>query len=342
MLKQLLQEIADFFAIGYNEARGVLLLLLLTILCLLTPLLYRWFWPTPVANTTAADQRKLDSLVALMRVDSSTDSRRFREQNGYGNVPRRTDDASTSEHYREVKPFPFDPNTVSVAGWQQLGLPRWLAERIDKYRSKGGRFRKKEDLLRIYDFPPEAYEQLEPYIQLPANSYAAGNVPGNIPGATPNVPSNASGASNVPSATPAERRPPKPALYPFDINTADTTQLIALKGIGSKLASRIITYRDNLGGFLSAEQYNDIYGLDSINLAQLRTYAQVRSAVRKTPINTASAADLDRFPFLSRRQAEVIVNYRNQHGAYAAPESLKAVRILDAKTIEKLTPYLSF
>ena len=107
----------------------------------------------------------------------------------------------------------------------------------------------------------------------------------------------------------------KPALQPFDINTADTTQLIALKGIGSKLANRIITYRDNLGGFLSAEQYNGIYGLDSINLAQLITYARVQSPVRNTPINTASAADLDRFPFISRRQAEVIVNYRNQHAA---------------------------
>ena len=53
-------------------------------------------------------------------------------------------------------------------------------------------------------------------------------------------------------------------------------------------------------------------------------YAKVQTPVRKTPINTASAADLDRFPFLSRRQAEVIVNYRNQHGAYASPESLKA------------------
>ena len=71
-------------------------------------------------------------------------------------------------------------------------------------------------------------------------------------------------------------------------------------------------------------------------------YAKVQTPVRKTPINTASAADLDRFPFLSRRQAEVIVNYRNQHGSYASPESLKAVRVLNAQTIAQLTPYVSF
>ncbi|CCH01558.1 competence protein ComEA [Fibrella aestuarina BUZ 2] len=342
-MKRILQEIADYFAIGYNEARGVLLLLLITFFVLLGTLLYRQFWPDTSRDTTAADQRKLDSLVALMRTEGAADEQRFREQRRQGYASRRDEDATTAEHYREVKPFPFDPNTVSVAGWQQLGLPRWLAQRIDKYRSKGGRFRKKEDLLRIYDFPPEAYEQLEAYIQLPNN----------VPSATPSSPNVAAGnvptgapPSNVPSPTataaPTRERYTKPVPQPFDINTADSTQLIALKGIGSKIAARILRFRDDHGGFVSTAQYAEIYGLDSINLAQLTTYARILSPVRKTPINTASAADLDRFPFLSRRQAEVIVNYRNQHGAYTSPESLKAVRILDARTIERLTPYLVF
>lgn len=346
-MKRLLQEIADYFAIGYNEARGVLLLLLLTFFVLIGALFYRQFWPDTIRDTTAADQRKLDSLVALMRTEGAADEQRFRSQRQQGYTARRGDDATTAEHYREVKPFPFDPNTVSVAGWQQLGLPRWLAERIDKYRSKGGRFRKKEDLLRIYDFPPEAYEQLEAYIQLP------NNVPSEVPtgGVSPgrqaasdvsadNVPANV--PSPLPTTASTRERYTKPVPQPFDINTADSTQLIALKGIGSKIAARILRLRDDMGGFVSTAQYAEIYGLDSINLAQLTTYARIQSPVRKTPINTASAADLDRFPFISRRQAEVIVNYRNQHGAYTSPESLKAIRILDARTIERLTPYLVF
>lgn len=342
-MKRLLQEIADYFAIGYNEARGVLLLLLITFIVLLGTLLYRQFWPNTIRDTTAADQRKLDSLVALMRTEGA-DDQRFREQRRQGYASRLDDDATTAERYREVKPFPFDPNTVSVAGWQQLGLPRWLAQRIDKYRSKGGRFRKKEDLLRIYDFPPEAYEQLEAYIQLPGNVPSESSPSVAARPSTDNVPTGAPGnvPSPTPTATPVRERYTKPVPQPFDINTADSTQLIALKGIGSKLAARILRYRDDLGGFVSTAQYAEIYGLDSINLAQLTTYARIQSPVRKTPINTASAADLDRFPFLSRRQAEVIVNYRNQHGAYTSPESLKAIRILDARTIERLTPYLVF
>ncbi len=341
MLKRLRAYVIDFFAIGHNEAKGVILLIILTLLFLVTPWIYRWLRPEVIRDTSVADQRKLDSLVALMQTDGARDEQqRFgNRNNAYGSRGggSRGQDQHLSEQYHEAKPFPFDPNTVSVAGWQQLGLPRWLAERIDKYRSKGGQFRKKEDLLRIYDFPPEAYEQLEAYIQLPnaGKSTAPVYTPGQLDKATPN--------GSLPEAAASNReRFVKPPIQPFDINTADTTQLIALKGIGSKMASRIIAHRDGLGGFLSAEQYKDVYGMDSINLAELTLYGQIKSAVRKTPVNTASAGDLDRFPFLSRRQAEVIVNYRNQHGAFTSIESLKAVRVLDANTLDKLAPYLSF
>ncbi len=340
MWKQLRAFIADTFAIGHSEAKGVLALLVLIVLFLTSPLIYSLLRPKPTQDTTATDQLKLDSLLAKMQVDGVADDKARYGDKGQSYGSRRGDDEKhTSERYQEVKPFPFDPNTVSIAGWQQLGLPRWMAERIDKYRSKGGQFRKKEDLLKIYDFPPDAYETLEPYIQLPnsAPQLANGSPSPNRSGS----PVTASGPPQ-PTSTPARERYVKPAIQPFDINTADTTQLIALKGIGSKLASRIVQYRDGLGGFLSQDQFTEVYGLDSINLAELTLYAKVQSPVRKTPINTASAGDLDRLPYLSRRQAEVIVNYRNQHGAYASPESLKAVKVLNAQTIGQITPYLSF
>ncbi|MBO0936901.1 helix-hairpin-helix domain-containing protein [Fibrella sp. HMF5335] len=341
MLKRLRAYIIDFFAIGHNEAKGVILLILLTLLFLISPWLYRWLRPDVISHTDAADQRKLDSLVALMRVDGERDEQeRFGNRHNYnsGGSGSRGQDQHLSEQYHEAKPFPFDPNTVSVAGWQQLGLPRWLAERIDKYRTKGGQFRRKEDLLRIYDFPPEAYEQLEPYIQLATAGKPTAN--DYTPRSTDRT--EETGATQPAGTAPTRERFVKYPIQPFDINTADTTQLIALKGIGSKMASRIISHRDGLGGFVSSEQFKDIYGMDSINLAELTLYGQIKSQVRKIPVNTASAADLDRFPFLSRRQAEVIVNYRTQHGAFTSIESLKAVRVLDTKTINKLTPYLAF
>ena len=321
--------VRDYFGFSHKESRGFIVLIFLTLLCLLIPFVYRYVASQKSIDTSASDQRKLDSLVALM-------------QNEEAKQPRFSDrsdkEKTTAERFSEPKLFNFDPNTISVAGWQQLGLPKWMAERIEKYRSKGGQFRKKEDLLRIYDFPPDLYEQLEPYITLKESS-----PPGQF---SKDRFGNAKPYTNEPYK-PTERpafaeRPAKPSLQPFDINTADTAQLIALKGIGSTLAGRIVKFRDALGGFVSTDQFRDIYGLDSLALNELQAFGKIRSSVRKIPINTASADELDRHPFLSRRQAQIIVTYREQHGAYTSAESLKPIRILDAKTIEKIAPYLEF
>ncbi len=328
--------VRDYFGISHREARGVLVLILITVLLLLTPWLYRRLVPETIADTAVSDQRTLDSLVALMKTDEAKQPRYADRNDRY---TRDEADKTTTERFSEPKLFRFDPNTVSVTGWQQLGLPRWMAQRIDKYRSKGGQFRKKEDLLRIYDFPPDLYEQLEPYIQLPEVVAYSGRSGGSSSPAVGASVNEATASNTSRFSRPAYT---KPALQPFDINQADTAQLIALKGIGSKLASRIVKFRDALGGFADTDQYHDVFGLDSLALNELMQYGKIQSPVQKMAINTATAEELDHHVYLSRRQAEVIVNYRTQHGPFTSIESLRPIRILDAKTLDKLAPYLSF
>ena len=325
----MLSRIRDYFGMSHREARGFLILLLLTVFILLSPFLFRYFIATPKSDTSAADQQKLDSLLAKMEtIDASRPS--------YNDNRDRT----LADHYAEptrrvVKRFNFNPNTISVAQWQALGLPGWLAERIDKYRSKGGRFRKKDDLKRIYNFPPDLYQELEPYMMLEEvakGDYPAAREPGYNTEAIP-------GKSPAPERF--ERAKPA-AVQPFDINTADTIQLARLKGIGSKLAGRIVKFRNALGGFVSVDQYGDIFGLDSLALAELQRFGKIQSPPQKINVNKATAEELDRHVYLSKRQAEIIVRYREQHGPFASFEALRPIRVLDAKTLEKLELYLDF
>lgn len=325
MRTRFLAIVRDYFGFSHKEARGFLALLILLVVILLAPWLYRWLMPQAPPDTSAAEQRRLDSLLAVMVQPAAPGP-------GSRTYPPGAEE-SGAESARPAVRFAFNPNTVSVADWQRLGLPRWLAERIERYRQKGGRFRKKEDLLRIYNFPPDLYAELEPYVRLEPTSQP---VSGGGQERTVN-------GSEKPVFQAAHfERPARSALQPFDINTADTTQLVRLRGIGSRLAARIVKFRDALGGFISTDQYNEIFGLDSLAREELHRYAQIQTPARKIRINTASAEDLDRHPFLSRRQAEIIIRYREQHGAFRSAEDLKAIRILDEKTRERMGGYLSF
>jgi competence protein ComEA len=333
MFKRITALLRDYFGFSHRETRGFLLLVVLIGLALAAPFLYQRVFPDKPADTAAADQRELDSLLARVQT--------YEAKRDYDREAER--EKPTGERYNEPrKLFSFDPNTASVGQLQQLGLPRWMAERIDKYRSKGGQFRRKEDLLKIYDFPPDLYEQLEPYIALKGGEAGKERTGNATFGNTSGKP-YAENEPFKPGDRPAfEKRPAKPAQQPFDINTADTTQLIALKGIGSGRARQIIKFRDALGGFANEAQFAEIFNIDSLSLSALQQYARIQTPARKLAINTASAEDLDRSPYLSRRQAEIIVRYREQHGAYANADALKPIRMLDAKTIERLTPYLAF
>lgn len=324
MLQRLLLVIRDEFGLSRSQARGFLALAVLMMLCWFGPLAYDRFFNQTPKTVSQSDARTADSLLAILEKIQP-------EKPGYGKsydktyAPKEVDNPE-----RPLSLFYFDPNLASAEQFQELGMPKFIAERIIKYRSKGGQFRKKEDLQKIYGLQTALYERLEAYINIPEKQAVA-----TISPTQPAV------NTSLPSA-PAKPAYAKPVVTTFDINTADTTQLIRLKGIGSKLAARIVKFRDGLGGFASTAQYSEIFGLDSLALSELNHFAQIRTSVQKISINTASPEEIDRHPYLTKRQAEIIVRYREQHGAYKTAQDLLNIKILDEKLVNKIAPYLAF
>jgi competence protein ComEA len=323
MIRKIIIQLQDFFGISRKEARGAFVLIILIFIMIWTPFVYRrWILPLIPVTSEPAETAKLDSIVAeLSKNPAKEHSTKPYTRPDYRKAPE-----------RPVVLSRFDPNLASVHELEELGIPLFLAKRIDKYRSKGGQFRKKEDLLHIYDFPSDLFQKLEPYILLPENK-----APTPVTG-----PSGKVYPEKLQSKT-YSKNDSKPVITPFDINTTDTTRLVQLRGIGSKLSVRILKFRDALGGFYSADQFNEIYGLDSLALSELNRYARIGSPVKKLNLNTATAEELSSHSYLrNKKLASVIVNYRNQHGPYTSYEDLKKIRMMDEKAIEKLTPYLEF
>lgn len=210
----------------------------------------------------------------------------------------------------------FNPNLASVEELISVGITKAVAKRIEQYRVKGGKFRVKTDLKKMYGMDSLLFLTLAPYVDLPeklVNSTRASDL-------------------KVPSR-----------IIEFDLNKADTADFKSIKGIGPVLANRILNYRKSLGGFVSRTQLNEVYGLDSLVLSELQAFQVASDFVPiQLKVNELNEQELEKHPYLSLKQAKAILTYKVQHGKFSTIDDLKNVRLLDARLIQKIEPYISF
>lgn len=306
--------IRDYFRFSRRDRIGLVVLLVILAAVFFLPVVL----PTsPGKSNTPADT---SWTAAARRLEQHHPSDKLAERNDVSSPYYRYDHTDYQQNKgRQGELFYFNPNTLDAPGWQRLGLREKTIHTIQNYLAKGGRFRKPEDLKRIYGLFPDEYARLEPYIQL--------------------TPEN-TGQTSKPAESSFTGTSPK-KLAPFDINSADTTRLIALPGIGSKLASRIISFRDKLGGFYSVSQVGETYGLPDSTFQKIRTFLQVDPGqIRKIDINSATIDELKAHPYIRWTLANPIIAYRNGHGPFSRSEDLKKVMVITDEVYEKIAPYI--
>jgi competence ComEA-like helix-hairpin-helix protein len=114
-----------------------------------------------------------------------------------------------------------------------------------------------------------------------------------------------------------------------------------LPGIGPKLASRINSFREKLGGFYSIDQVAETYGLPDSTFQKIRPYLKFSGEVKKINVNRATREELSSHPYIRWKMAGAITEYRKQHGDFAKLEDLKKVFLVDDAAFLKMLPYLS-
>lgn len=210
-------------------------------------------------------------------------------------------------------PFNFDPNTADLASLQALGITTKTSQSIINYRSKGGQFRTKEDLKKIYGFPPELYEHLTSYIVI----------------------------AEQPKA---KNKWQAPKMYSIDINTAAAADFEQFRGIGASFAKRIIKYRLQLGGFVAPAQVGEVYGLADSTLQGMLPYLTCPDPIiQYLDINLATVEQLKAHPYLRWFHAKAIVTYREKEGKFSSVEMLQILEEFDDNkgTYQKIHPYLT-
>lgn len=128
----------------------------------------------------------------------------------------------------------------------------------------------------------------------------------------------------------------------FELNSADSIDLVQLYNIGPTIAHRIIRYRALLGGFVNIEQLREVYGIDSARFADIAPHLYVDPlSIQLIDINQADIAQLKRHPYLDYYQAKAIVTLRQRSGSYHTTADLLNIPIIEKETFTKIQPYLT-
>ena len=236
-------------------------------------------------------------------------------------------DRSTTNYSsgKQISLFYFDPNSLPAEGWKKLGLHEKTIHTIQNYLAKGGHFHKPEDLEKVYGLYKDQYQKLVPFVRIKANAENSQN----------NYDIKDRSSSKY---TTADKFPRNTAI---DINIADTNAFISLPGIGNKLASRIVNFRDKLGGFYSVDQVGETYGLPDSTFIKIKPRLLLQTMeLKKININTATKDEMKTHPYISWNLANAIIEYRNQHGQFSSLEDLKKITLITEAAYVKILPYL--
>jgi DNA uptake protein ComE-like DNA-binding protein len=245
--------------------------------------------------------------------------------------------------------FKFDPNTISVTQLDCLDVPLIIKRNLLKYREAGGRFFAPADLRKIYGMNDSLYASLEPFIIVDYNPSIASGKERNhdVKKGMPELAKSQNAAHDLENAVADDSpffkgNPFKNKNLIIELNSADSSDLTMLYGIGPVYASRIIKYRNLLGGFYSTTQLREVYGLKEETLKLIHDFVTVdTSYIRSLRVNFDDYKELIRHPYLEKQHVEAILNYRSQNGPFTSISQILQFGLLDSSAYTGIKPYLT-
>ena len=313
------KNIPAYLSFTRKERVGIICAVAIMMIAPFTPYLL-FVFSKPESENHKAFEKEL----AQLKIQDKDSTREF-TSNSYTESAR-YNQPSEKDHYNNGtrgELFYFDPNTISVEDWERLGVREKTAKTILNYISKGGRFYKPEDIAKIWGLHEDEVKRLLPYVRIEGK-----------PAATYN---------KYPETEKSKMyEKTKYSIVPVDVNNSDTAAFIALPGIGSKLAARIVAFREKLGGFYKTEQVAETYGLPDSTFQKIKSRLIIGNAsVKKLNINTAVVDELKAHPYLRYNIANAIVQYRTQHGSFVSVADIKNIMLITEDVYNKAAPYLT-
>ncbi|WP_047244699.1 ComEA family DNA-binding protein [Maribacter thermophilus] len=220
--------------------------------------------------------------------------------------------------------YSFNPNFISDYKGYTLGMSVDEINRLHNFRAEGKFVNSIEEFKKVSLISDSLLNRISPRFKFPKWAKSAKKV--------------VSGHNEIKNQDNFIK-----AYEIKDLNEATKEDLISIKGIGVKLSTRILKFRDRLGGFLVDDQLYDVYGLEADVVRRVFERFRVLNApfVEKLDINTASVSELSNIVYIQKHVAQGIVDYRNLNGSIHSFEELAKIKDFPVNRIERIPLYLS-
>jgi competence ComEA-like helix-hairpin-helix protein len=318
------KQVRQYFIFSPGERRAVIALGTITIVLIILPFIYSVLHKDEKPKVDETFEKEIATFKT--ELEQKLDTSSYAERYSYTTPRYTTYEYNNKPKEKEYHLFPFNPNTIGVDDWMALGLSEKQANVIEHYKAKGGKFRKPEDILKIFVLNDQKKQELLPYVRIETESNA--------------IATN----TETPAAPKEEFKKVFPTFSykPFfiDVNKADSAGFEKLYGIGPKLAARIVKYREWLGGFTHVEQVKEVYGIADSTFNKFRVNLVIsKVALKKININTATYEEFKEHPY-TRPFAGYIIKYRKSNSLFKSPEQIARVPNMTDSIYKKLLPYV--
>ncbi len=300
-----------FFSLNKSEQRGIIVLISIIFLIAIGNLLLPYFVTSKSESNLLKYSLEIESF--LREQKSIIDSVNIENLQNTGEI-----DEAIASH--KIKPFEFNPNKLPVEAWKKMGFTDQQIRTIKNYEAKGGKFKRKEDLKKIYSISDVEYKIIEPYINIPSLY-----------------------KSKTGKIIKRKNNPAKVIYKNIEVNSANSTELTTSLGLSSWLAKRTISYRDILGGYVDKDQLKEVYGFNDSIFKSVERYIIVdTSTIVKIDINNVEFKKLLKHPYFDYNTTKSFFNARNKTGSFSSIDQLKLIDGINDSTLSKVGYYLYF
>ena len=220
--------------------------------------------------------------------------------------------------------YPFNPNYITDYKGYKLGMSIQEIDRLHAYRKKGKFVNSPEEFQQVTQVSNAFLSKIRPYFKFPDWVKNKTNIT----------------SEKFHKFLPKE----KEKIVQKDINTASREDLIAVYGIGEKLADKILQEKEKFGCFVSMEQFQFMWGISPEALEDLekRFSIKTQNGIKKIAINELSQKELAKFPYFNYALAKEIVIYRTMNNGIKNIDDLTKIKGMPNEKINIIALYLDF